>query len=305
MPPGELDDRVRDAIIASFEGSPIAQGIVTPDATITYANAAAREMLGYSLEEMAGLGFGVLISGESMTHLMNAILAVASSDRSAVELDVWIEPKNSAPRQVHVIGGAVQDNDGQLRFFTAAAYDVTEQRERESVLGHRAAHDALTGLPNRPWFVERLRQALARAERERTRLAVFFVDLDTFKEINDEHGHEVGDQVLFSVAGHLKSVIRPGDTIARYGGDEFIILCEDIPDGGQATEIAERIVGAARERVATTIGETGLTASVGVAITAAGETSPDAVIRAADAAMYQAKRDGKGAYRVSTMPDRA
>jgi diguanylate cyclase (GGDEF)-like protein len=164
---------------------------------------------------------------------------------------------------------------------------------------HRAAHDHLTELPNRQWFVERLGQALARARRDRSMLGVFFVDLDGFKPINDSLGHHAGDEVLFSSAGRVSRVIRPEDTLARYGGDEFTILCENLPGESEAEEIARRVLASFERPFLTSEGQAELTASVGVALVIGGHSSPSAVLEAADGAMYESKRAGKATYRVA------
>jgi diguanylate cyclase (GGDEF)-like protein len=177
-----------------------------------------------------------------------------------------------------------------LRSKLQVFLDLDRLRRHMADLTHRALHDGLTSLPNRELFCDRLEQALSRARRRTVPLGVLFVDLDGFKEINDTHGHEAGDDVLVEAARRLRALVRTGDTVARYGGDEFTVLAEDVGDLETARQLGERI---AAELARPYEGGLELTASVGVAFTAnPAATTPDALIRRADHAMYRSKRPG-------------
>jgi diguanylate cyclase (GGDEF)-like protein len=189
-----------------------------------------------------------------------------------------------------------------VQYFVAIAHDVTERRRAEREYRHLAAHDALTELPNRAWFTQRLGQAIGRARRSGSLVALYFVDLDGFKPINDRFGHDAGDQVLYTLAGRLDRVVRPGDTVARYGGDEFTILCEDLPGEEQAAEIATRILETVGRKLRISDAEVQLTASVGVVLAGSDEVTPADLIGAADAAMYEAKQAGKATFRMTRLP---
>jgi diguanylate cyclase (GGDEF)-like protein/PAS domain S-box-containing protein len=166
--------------------------------------------------------------------------------------------------------------------------DISERRSVQAALEHRAMHDPLTGLANRELFFDRLRQALGQSRRP----GVLFLDLDGFKAVNDRFGHTLGDEILVQVAGRLVSVIRPGDTTARYGGDEFLVLCEEVDGLEELHGIAGRLSEAFQGRYETSVGPVGpLRVSVGVVI-ARPDESADAVVRRADDAMYRAKRAG-------------
>jgi diguanylate cyclase (GGDEF)-like protein len=170
-------------------------------------------------------------------------------------------------------------------------------RRHTDALTHRALHDGLTGLPNRELFCDRLEQALGRARRRSVPLAVLFVDLDGFKRVNDTHGHQAGDEVLITAAKRLRSLVRTGDTVARYGGDEFTILAEDVGDAESARQLGERV---ADDLGRPYPGGLELSASVGVAYTAnPAASTPDALIRRADHAMYRSKRPGARRAEVS------
>ena len=177
-----------------------------------------------------------------------------------------------------------------LRSKLSVFIDLHLLRKQTAALTHRALHDALTGLPNRELFCDRLEQALARARRRTVPMGVLFVDLDGFKQVNDAHGHKAGDDVLLEAGRRLRALVRTGDTVARYGGDEFTILAEDVGDPDAARELGERV---ADELARPYAGGLELSASVGVAFTAnPAATTPDGLIRRADHAMYRSKRPG-------------
>jgi diguanylate cyclase (GGDEF)-like protein len=177
-----------------------------------------------------------------------------------------------------------------LRSKLSVFLDLHRLRQHAADLTHRALHDSLTGLPNRELFCDRLEQALGRARRRTVPLAVLFVDLDGFKAINDTHGHEVGDDILVEAAARLRALVRASDTVARYGGDEFTVLAEDVGDLETARQLGERI---AEELGRPYAGGLQLGASVGVAFAAnPAATTPDGLIRRADHAMYRSKRPG-------------
>ena len=174
--------------------------------------------------------------------------------------------------------------------------EITSRKQAEIQLAHQALHDPLTGLPNRNLFLDRLSVALARMERSPAAVAVLFIDLDGFKIVNDNLGHDVGDQVLVAVAGRLRAAIRPGDTAARFGGDEFTVLCEGITSEADAVTIAERIGAAVGRPFTLEDAETSLTASIGVAVDTGHLDRPETLIRHADKAMYRAKQRGEAGY---------
>jgi diguanylate cyclase (GGDEF)-like protein len=199
----------------------------------------------------------------------------------------------------------VVENRDELRFIANALNDtVATTKGATDRLAHQATHDVLTGLPNRGLLLDRIDQGLRRLERSTTPLVVFFLDLDRFKPINDSLGHEAGDEVLRTVADRLRKVLRPTDTIGRLAGDEFIVLCEDLPFEQDAMEIAGRLISALSDpiRLSGAAGagrEVSVGASVGIAFAQAGHTaSPDQLLGDADVAMYRAKERGRGMIEV-------
>jgi diguanylate cyclase (GGDEF)-like protein len=179
--------------------------------------------------------------------------------------------------------------------LVTALVEVLQRRRRYAsalALAHQAVHDALTGLPNRLQVAQRLEQALARSSRTGSEVAVLFIDLDRFKLINDGRGHAAGDELLVAVAERLRRVVRSGDVVARFGGDEFVVVCEDQTAAFEASLVAGRILDSLREPVLVHGQEIFLSASIGIAM-ADGAGSPESLLRDADAAMYRAKDKGR------------
>jgi diguanylate cyclase (GGDEF)-like protein len=188
-----------------------------------------------------------------------------------------------------------RNTDGHL-LARAVRYAI-ERKQTELELARRALHDPLTGVANRTLFTDRLEVALARTERHEHSIAVMFLDLDRFKAVNDGLGHEVGDGVLQEVADRITKLVRPSDTVARFGGDEFLVLCDEIQDRAHAVLVAERISSGLAEPLQGSGQEIYIAASIGIALADNSSTSPDELIRDADQAMYQAKQ-ARSRYRV-------
>ncbi len=197
-----------------------------------------------------------------------------------------VEPRAPGPTEVAAVESVA-----------ALAAIAIERHDVQSRLADLAHHDSLTGLPNRNLFGELLEHALRRARRSESAVAVLFLDLDRFKIVNDSRGHDVGDELLEAVAGRLEVVLRPGDVVARFGGDEFTVLCEDLEPhtaGEQAISVADRLIGALRESFTIEGDELFVGVSIGIAVGITGLEPPDALLRDADAAMYLAKDRGRG-----------
>jgi diguanylate cyclase (GGDEF)-like protein len=175
------------------------------------------------------------------------------------------------------------------------AYAI-ERKRAEAVLCHQALHDPLTGLPNRALFLDRLGVALERARRSGAPLAVLFLDFDNFKEINDSRGHAAGDRLLATLAGRLSTLLRPMDTVARFGGDEFTFLIENLSGEREVMLIADRICHAVCRPVTMGGVELAVTVSIGIAMVDDPTVAPDTAIREADAAMYRAKERGRARF---------
>ena len=198
------------------------------------------------------------------------------------------------------IGGSIapiRDDNGNMIGTVLVFQDITQRKLIEAQLVRNAFYDALTGLPNRVLFLERLTQVFERGKRRNNeRYAVLFLDLDGFKKINDSFGHSVGDDLLIEVARRLESCLRSGDTVARFGGDEFAILIEDIKDVTDATNVAKRIQESLRLPLELKEHEILIAASIGIALNCSSYEQPENLLRDADMAMYHAKQQGKARY---------
>ncbi len=199
------------------------------------------------------------------------------------------------------------DDVGTTCGVVASTRETTDLRRAQTELAHQAVHDALTGLANRVLFMDRLSQALLHLERDAGRVAVLFVDLDRFKDVNDTYGHDAGDRLLVEVARRLTSISRRTDTVARLGGDEFVVLCANLRVDEDVRVIADRVVRSVCEPFVDDGRDLSITASVGVVVTSDPYASAGDVLRDADAAMYQAKERGRNHYQFfdAALRDRA
>ena len=194
-------------------------------------------------------------------------------------------------RWLHCRGRAVAADDGTVIRLMGSSQDITERKQLEERLTHQALHDTLTGLPNRLLLLDRLGHAMRRNSRSKHHTAVLFVDLDRFKTVNDGAGHAAGDQVLKVLAHRFGACVRRHDTVARYGGDEFVVVAEDLHWPDAAVNVADRILEAVSRPIPHPTGAISVTASVGGTVAADGRT-PEEVLRNADTAMYDAKQRG-------------
>jgi diguanylate cyclase (GGDEF)-like protein/PAS domain S-box-containing protein len=193
----------------------------------------------------------------------------------------------------------ILDQNGNITGAVLVFQDITKRKEAEAQLMHNAFYDGLTALPNRVLFLDRLRQTIERSKRRSDYyFAVLFLDLDGFKEINDRFGHGIGDDFLVAIARRLELCLRGGDTVARFGGDEFTLLLEDIKDITDATNVAQRIQESLRSPLNLNGCELSTTASIGITWNFSNYEDPATLLRDADIAMYRAKRQGKATYAI-------
>lgn len=206
-----------------------------------------------------------------------------------------------ARRDVVASGQPVKSPSGRLLGAVLAMHDITERKRSQAALAHLALHDSLTGLPNRVLMTDRLEAAVARATRTGDLVGVLYIDLDHFKHVNDNRGHDFGDLVLRNVGERVADALRVGDSVGRLGGDEFMAVCGNLPDAASADELAGRVVDALARPMIIDGKEVTVTASVGVVL-ADGMSNPKQLVGDADTAMYEAKRQGRGRSHLFSEP---
>jgi diguanylate cyclase (GGDEF)-like protein/PAS domain S-box-containing protein len=262
---------------------------------LVYVNGAFAAMLGYKPEEMTGLSFSSLLAPEDR-HSSNAFEEEYVLHASHELHELRFMHKDEKSRIVAAVTVAHVPFRGTPA-VTGTVRDITAQKRSEQELLKGAYHDPLTDLPNRSFFMERLQQTLEHVgKRNSDRFAVLFLDLDRFKLINDSLGHSFGDRVLVSIARRLRTCLRPADLIARYGGDEFTILVENITGLDDATAVADRVHEELARAITVDGHEVFTNASIGIVINAPHYKHPDEILRDADTAMYRAKAAGKAGY---------
>jgi len=284
------------------EAAPDAMVIADERGEIVLVNSQTERMFGYDRGELVGQGVELLMPDRlARRHIAHrsAFLVDPHARPMGSDLDLMARRKDGTEFPVEVSLSPITTETGVL--VSSAIRDVTERKRAADALAHRAVHDALTGLPNRVLFLDRLELALARARRNATKIAVLFCDVDDFKRVNDSLGHDAGDQLLVALTPRLRDAVRPSDTVARFGGDEFVILCEDITDTAVAEAIAARITDLSNGTFQLEGREIAVSISAGlVVVDGSAAATPADVMRDADAAMYQAKVGGKGTHELFT-----
>jgi diguanylate cyclase (GGDEF)-like protein/PAS domain S-box-containing protein len=256
-----------------------------------------KEMLGHAVGDIGSAPEEWLgrIHPEEIGEFRKRLDAHLEGREAHFELEYRIRHQDGTYRWMLSRGLAVRDEGGHAYRMAGSLTDVTRRKEAEERLLHDALHDALTGLANRTLFGDRVHQALARSRRrDDYSFAVFYVDLDQFKVVNDSLGHAAGDEVLVALARRLEACLRPGDTVARLGGDEFAVLVDDVDDVSQALRIADRVHEELGPPLKVRGHEVFTTASVGIARGSMRYEEAQDLLRDADIAMYRAKRRGRG-----------
>jgi diguanylate cyclase (GGDEF)-like protein/PAS domain S-box-containing protein len=273
--------------------------VVIDDAgTILEANEAMAALTGVRVLDLVGSQYDAFVHPEERADVARRRRDMAGSKTAASHVQRRLIHADGSTRWAQVLITRIQEDD---RYVTLLAFDdVTAERAAMERLEHAALHDSLTGLPNRRLLSDRLDQALHRARRHGCMAAVLFLDLDRVKLINDSSGHAVGDAVLAMVGQRLAYAVRDADTVARVGGDEFVVVCEGVEDPNQVTELADRVLAIIAEPVRVDGQEISLTASIGIA-TSRGDATADELLGAADMAMYEAKAAGRARFALASV----
>lgn len=284
--------RDKTFIAAILENSHDGIAVAGPDGMVKFVSPGMRRLFGYDLEEMASLAAwaGTVITDEAERELF---------------LDLWRGARDTEDDHIF----AVLHKTGERRYcrlqtsrmpggdIVVNGQDVTGIKLAEERIRHMALHDALTGLPNRQLLQDRLQTAMATGRRRGTATAVLYIDLDRFKDINDAHGHDAGDEVLRRTAGTISRCVREADTVTRLGGDEFVIVLPDLACREDAADVATRILDALSQPVTVDGRRHVLGASIGISLHPADGAFPDEILRKADRAMYETKRAGGMGFR--------
>jgi diguanylate cyclase (GGDEF)-like protein/PAS domain S-box-containing protein len=273
--------------------------VTNADNIIESVNPAFTQITGFSAFEVIGKTPALLSSGRhdaDFHRKMREDLNEAGFWRG----EIWNRRKNGEVYPEWLSINTIRNADDQITNYIAVFSDITKRKAAEDQMQFLAHHDALTGLPNRILFVERLSHAIAHARRNRKMVAVIFLDLDYFKQVNDTLGHHVGDQLLQMVAQSLTDCVRAEDTVARLGGDEFTIILEEIADAANIPAIARKIIDALSQPMTLDGKKIAITSSLGICLYPNDGEQPDTLIKHADTAMYQAKETGRNNFQFFT-----
>ncbi len=273
--------------------------IVDTDFKATTINPAYSEITGYAKKDV----IGKLPSFHADICKDDALLAQMRKDiekKGRWEGEFWSKRKNGEDYANHLSVTAITDENGEINRYAVLISDITERKRAEKRIHYQANYDALTGLPNRALFLDRLGQALPSMTRTNKKLGLLFIDLDGFKTINDTHGHDIGDLLLKEVSERLMDCVRKGDTVARLGSDEFTIIMPNLTDPRHAPLIGQRALDTLSEPFNLKGDETFISGSIGIAIFPDDATDTNGLIKNADAAMYRAKERGKANYQFFT-----
>jgi len=272
--------------------------ITKPDGTIIDVNESFTRITGFSRDEVLGHTPRLFNSGRQ-EKTFYADLWRSLTEKGHWYGEIWNRRKNGEGFVIMLTISAVCDTQGHTQHYVALFSDITAVKEHEKQLEHIAHFDMLTTLPNRVLLADRLHQAMTHTSRRGQRLAVAYLDLDGFKAINDQHGHETGDQLLIALSNRMKQTLREGDTLARLGGDEFVAVLLDLPTITTSEPMLSRLLTAAAQPEH--IGDLVLQVSASLGVTfypQAEEVDADQLLRQADQSMYQAKLAGKNRFHV-------
>ena len=290
-----------DALISSVNkflgiASSIGEGLIVtdPKGVIQFVNPAATESLGWNKNELLNKMLTETIDGINTEHSDNSSPIIQGKMPKRVDDTIFIR-KNGEPQHVTYTTNIFQKH-GEVTQFIITFRDISTRKKHEEQIQHFAYHDYLTNLPNRRLFTDRLNMELAHAKREQSNLAIMFLDLDGFKKINDQFGHDTGDDILQETARRIQLIIRESDTVARMGGDEFILLLPKIGQQTDAAIIAQKIVNIIAKPIITRGTTHTISTSAGISFFPTDGDDHDTLVAKADYAMYCIKKRGKNNF---------
>lgn len=267
---------------------------------VTYLNQAAESMTGWASDEAIGRPFDEvfrIIDGETREPAVNPAQRALDEDKTVgLAADCLLVRRDGSESAIEDSAAPIHDRNGKVSGAVIVFHDVSQSRAMASKMAHQAKHDFLTGLPNRAQLMERLQQAIGLAKRHEKQVALMFLDLDNFKYVNDTLGHAIGDQLLQSVAERLQLNVRSTDMVCRHGGDEFVILLDEIDNPQGAELVAETLISSFSVPHIIDGQELDVTLSIGISVYPEDGDNEDALIRSADTAMFHAKAGGRNIY---------
>ena len=283
-------------VTAAFESQE--SMVITDDKGVTLkVNRAFTRTTGYTPEEAIGQTPSLLKSGRHDVNFYRDMWSTLKR-KGRWQGEVWDRRKNGEIYPKWLTITAVKGDDGATTHYVGLHIDITERKQMEDKISNMAYHDHLTGLANRALFYDRLQQAGAHLQRNMNLMAVLMLDLDRFKLINDELGHEWGDRALVEVSSRLLQCVRATDTVARLGGDEFSIILLDVSSKAFACEVAEKVIAAIGQPLMLKGIQYTVGVSIGICLAMAADQEMESLVRKADAAMYLAKESGRNCYRI-------
>ncbi len=282
-----------------YDFAPDAYLTIASDGRIISINQYGAEALGYSKQELMYQDFSTFVYESDRDFFQQLFASIFQEKLAIVEAEFRKVRKDGSIIWERQRSQLIFDRDGEPVELRMICRDITERKQVEEQLRQNAFYDALTGLPNRVLFTDRLEQAIGHNQRHKEHLfAVLFLDLDRFKVVNDSLGHLTGDRLLVEIAARLKLCLRQSDTVARLGGDEFTILLPDIDDSNDAVRVAERIQEEVKLPFTLDANEVFTSVSIGITLSTTGYNRAEDVLRDADIAMYRAKSQGTGRYEI-------
>ncbi|WP_116473832.1 putative bifunctional diguanylate cyclase/phosphodiesterase [Zobellella maritima] len=281
-----------------------AEGILSLDmqGRVTFANPAAKRLLGYQDDELLGIHFAEVqgIEIASLPFEQSDIHLACLARRSMQDDQQWFQRRDGERFPVEFTASPINDQGPDCPGMVLVFQDISKRKRTEQQLAYLAQYDPLTGLANRDMFLKLLHQAISRSDRHQHSLALLFLDLDRFKQVNDTQGHEAGDELLKQAAQRLQSRIRDGDTISRLGGDEFTVILEEIGESRGPAIVAQKLIDALSEPFMIKGNEIFIGTSVGIALYPNSADNAQALLKCADMAMYQAKAHGRNNFQFFT-----
>lgn len=304
----ERIEEQKNFIESLMQNSAVPTFVLGADHRVLIWNRACEELTGVKAEAMLGkaepwqafydhkrLVLADLVIDDDMTQAPSYYSTFCKSALipEGVQAEGWYKNLNGMDRYIFFNAAPIRNGKGQLLAVIESLEDITERKRYEEQLEHHASHDELTNLPNRNLLGDRIQQALHIARRKRQQVVVFFIDLDNFKRINDNLGHDAGDLLLKEMAARLNNTVRAGDTLARLGGDEFVIVVSDFVEAGQAAKLATKLQAAIAEPLVLKDREIIITCSIGISIFPPDGGDAQSLLKNADFAMYRAKEQGR------------